>query len=183
MAQDPKAMSTLENMSFYRAGLFRLVSQGVGAVPVHALNSLYFKIVMQDDISQFDSETKVNVTAMMEYFSEWQFDRQDANALSNLSMMQVEWGEYKSALASADRGIALFKADLTQKYVTDMSGGGPFYPIIIKWELMLTKARVLILLEQHEKAKEPLTALVREARAMKFDGENLHEAEKLLATL
>ena len=183
LAQDPKAMSTLENMSFYRAGLFRLVSQGVGAVPVHALNSLYFKIVMQDDISQFDSETKVNVTAMMEYFSEWQFDRQDANALSNLSMMQVEWGEYKSALASADRGIALFKADLTQKYVTDMSGGGPFYPIIIKWELMLTKARVLILLEQPEQAKEPLTALVREARAMKFDGENLHEAEKLLATL
>jgi hypothetical protein len=183
LSQDAKAMSTVENLTFYRAGLFRLVNQGMGAVPVHALNSLYFKILMQDDVSQFDSDTKVKVTAMMEYYSEWQFDRQDANALSNLSMMQTAWGEYKSALASADRGIALFKADLTQKFVTDMSSEGPFYPIIIKWELLLTKARVLVLLEQPEKAKEPLTSLVREARAMKFDGENLHEAERLLATL
>jgi hypothetical protein len=183
LSQDAKAMSNVENLTFYRAGLFRLVNQGMGAVPVHALNSLYFKILMQDDVSQFDSETKLNLTAMFEYFSEWQFDRQDANALSNLSMMQTAWGQYKSALASAERGIALFKADLTQKFVTDMSSEGPFYPIIIKWELQLTKARVLVLLEQPEKAKEPLTSLVREARAMKFDGENLHEAERLLATL
>jgi hypothetical protein len=183
IGQDPKVMNSHENILFYRGGLFRLVNQGMGAVPVHAVNSLYFKIVNQDDVSQFDSETKVNVMAVLEYFSEWQFDRQDANALSNLSMFQVAWGEFKSALSSAERGIALFKADLTQKFVTDMSGGGPFYPIIIKWELMLTKARVLILLEQPEKAKEPLTALIREARAMQFDGENLHEAEQLLATL
>lgn len=183
LSQDAKAMSNAENLMFYRAGLFRLVSQGMGAVPVHALNSLYFKILLQDDVSQFDNASKLNVTAMMEYYSEWQFDRQDANALSNLSMFQTAWGQYKSALASADRGIALFKADLTQKFVTDMSSEGPFYPIIIKWELMLTKARVLVLLEQPEKAKEPLTALVREARAMQFDGENLHEAERLLATL
>ncbi len=84
---------------------------------------------------------------------------------------------------SAEKGIDLFKADLSQKYVTEMSGGGAFYPIIIKWELMLTKARTLVLLEQHEKAKEPLTALIREARAMQFDGEELHVAEKLLASL
>ena len=183
LSQDAKAMNDADNLMFYRAGLYRLVSQGMGAVPVHALNSLYFKILMQDDVSQFDQESKLNVTAMMEYYSEWQFDRQDANALSNLSMMQIAWGQYKSALASSDRGIALFKADLTQKFVTDMSSEGPFYPTVIKWELLLTKARVLVLLEQPEKAKEPLTALIREARAMKFDGENLHEAERLLATL
>jgi hypothetical protein len=64
-----------------------------------------------------------------------------------------------------------------------MSGGGPFYPIIIKWELYLTKARTLVLLEEHEKAKEPLATMIREARAMQFDGEELHVAEKLLATL
>lgn len=34
-----------------------------------------------------------------------------------------------------------------------MSGGGPFYPIIIKWELYLTKARVLVLLKRPDVAK------------------------------
>lgn len=183
LSQDEKAMSTIENIGFYRAGLFKLVNQGMGAVPVHALNSLYFKIILQDDLSQFDNDAKLNVTALLEYFSEWQFDRQDANALSNLSMLQIAWVQYKSALSSADRGIALFKADLTQKFVTDMSSEGPFYPIIIKWELMLTKARVLVLVEQPEKAKEPLTAMIREARALKYNGEELEVAEKLLATL
>lgn len=183
LVRDPNRMKAPDANIFHRNGLFRLAQQGVGPAAVHALNTLYFTIVREDNLNEIPFDAREKITNILDYFSSYQFDRQDANALSNLSLLQSGWGDYKSALVSAEKGIDLFKADLSQKYVTEMSGGGAFYPIIIKWELMLTKARTLVLLEQHEKAKEPLTALIREARAMQFDGEELHVAEKLLASL
>jgi tetratricopeptide (TPR) repeat protein len=164
LVNDPSRMKLPDAQMFYRAGL-------------------YFTIIKEDNLNETPFEARKKISEILRYFSSYQFDRQDANALSNLSMLQSAWGDYKAALDSAEKGIALFKAELSQKYVTEMSGGGPFYPIIIKWELYLTKARTLVLLEEHEKAKEPLTTMIREARAMQFDGEELHVAEKLLATL
>ena len=183
LVNDPSRMKLPDAQMFYRAGLFRLAQNGIGPAAVHALNSLYFTIIKEDNLNETPFEARKKISEILRYFSSYQFDRQDANALSNLSMLQSAWGDYRAALESAEKGIALFKAELSQKYVTEMSGGGPFYPIIIKWELYLTKARTLVLLEEHEKAKEPLTTMIREARAMKYDGEELHVAEKLLATL
>ena len=102
---------------------------------------------------------------------------------SNLALFQTAWGKHKEALISVDKGIALFSSELQQKHVTEMSGGGQFYPIIIKWELYLTKARVLVLLNKPDQAKVPLVTLIREARAMKFSGQELADAEGLLSSL
>jgi tetratricopeptide (TPR) repeat protein len=183
LVNDANLMKAPDSVMFHRGGLFRLAQQGVGPAAAHAANSLYFRIIKEDNLSEVPLEAREKITSLLNYYSSYQFDRQDANALSNLAMLQSAWGDYKKALESAEKGIALFKAELSQKFVTEMSGGGPFYPIIIKWELYLTKARVLVLLEQHEKAKEPLTAMIREARALQYDGEELGVAEKLLASL
>lgn len=183
LSRDEKLMQSQENVMFYRGGLFRIATQGVGAAPVHAINTLYFRIVSEDDVTGIEEPARSNIESMLEYYSHYPFDRQDANALSNLALLQSAWGKQKEALESTERGIALFNSDLAQKHVTEMSGGGKFYPIIIKWELYLTKARVLVLLNKPEKAKEPLIAMIREARAMQFSGPELADAEGLLATL
>ena len=183
LVNDANLMKAPDSVMFHRGGLFRLAQQGVGPAAAHAANSLYFRIIKEDNLSEVPLEAREKITSLLNYYSSYQFDRQDANALSNLAMLQSAWGDYKKALESAEKGTALFKAELSQKFVTEMSGGGPFYPNVIKWELYLTKARVLVLLEQHEKAKEPLTAMIREARSLQYDGEELGVAEKLLASL
>jgi hypothetical protein len=183
LQRNEKLMSDFDNMMFHRGGLFRIASQGVGPAAVHALNTLYFKIISQDDVTTIDVSARGKIEAILTYFAQYPFDRQDANAYSNLALLQIGWGKHKEALVSADKGIALFNTELQQKHVTEMSGGGQFYPIIIKWELYLTKARVLVLLNQTEQAKEPLVSLIREARAMKFSGQELADAEGLLSSL
>jgi len=183
LQRNEKLMSDFDNMMFHRGGLFRIASQGVGPAAVHALNTLYFKIISQDDVTTIDVSARGKIEAILTYFAQYPFDRQDANAYSNLALLQTGWGKHKEALVSADKGIALFNTELQQKHVTEMSGGGQFYPIIIKWELYLTKARVLVLLNQTEQAKEPLVSLIREARAMKFSGQELADAEGLLSSL
>jgi len=183
LQRNEKLMSDFDNMMFHRGGLFRIASQGVGPAAVHALNTLYFKIISQDDVTTIDVSARGKIEAILTYFAQYPFDRQDANAYSNLALLQTAWGKHKEALSSADKGIALFSSELQQKHVTEMSGGGQFYPIIIKWELYLTKARVLVLLNQTEQAKEPLVSLIREARAMKFSGQELADAEGLLSSL
>ena len=183
LQRNEKLMSDFDNMMFHRGGLFRIANQGVGPAAVHALNTLYFKIISQDDVTTIDVSARGKIEAILTYFAQYPFDRQDANAYSNLALLQTGWGKHKEALVSADKGIALFNTELQQKHVTEMSGGGQFYPIIIKWELYLTKARVLVLLNQTEQAKEPLVSLIREARAMKFSGQELADAEGLLSSL
>jgi tetratricopeptide (TPR) repeat protein len=183
LQRNQKLMDNYDNMMFYRGGLFRIANQGIGPAAVHALNTLYFKIISQDDVTTIDVSARGKIEAILTYFTQYPFDRQDANAYSNLALLQTAWGKHKEALASADKGIALFSSELQQKHVTEMSGGGQFYPIIIKWELYLTKARVLVLLNQTEQAKEPLVSLIREARAMKFSGQELADAEGLLSSL
>ena len=59
----------------------------------------------------------------------------------------------------------------------------PVYPIIITRELYSTKARVLVLLKRPDESREPLTTFIQEARALKFAGQELADAEGLLATL
>jgi hypothetical protein len=183
LQRNDKIMNTFENMMFHREGLFRIANQGVGPAAVHALNTLYFRIISQDDVTTIDVSAREKIEEIITFFTQYPFDRQDANAFSNLALLQTAWGKHKEALASADKGIALFNTELQQKHVTEMSGGGQFYPIIIKWELYLTKARVLVLLNKSEQAKEPLVSLIREARAMKFSGQELADAEGLLSSL
>jgi hypothetical protein len=183
LVRNEKIMENADNVMFHRGGLFRLATQGVGPAAVHALNTLYFKIISQDDVTTIPENARQKIEEIISYFTSYPFDRQDANAFSNLALLQTAWGKQKEALVSANKGIALFTSDLQQKHVTEMSGGGQFYPIIIKWELYLTKARVLVLLNQPEQAKEPLVSLIREARAMKFSGPELADAEGLLASL
>ena len=183
LVRNQKLMENADNVMFHRGGLFRLATQGVGPAAVHALNTLYFEIISQDDVTTIPENARQKIEEIISYFTSYPFDRQDANAFSNLALLQTAWGKQKEALVSANKGIALFNSDLQQKHVTEMSGGGQFYPIIIKWELYLTKARVLVLLNQPEQAKEPLVSLIREARAMKFSGPELADAEGLLASL
>jgi hypothetical protein len=183
LQRNDKIMNTFENMMFHREGLFRIANQGVGPAAVHALNTLYFRIISQDDVTTIDVSAREKIEEIITFFTQYPFDRQDANAFSNLALLQTAWGKHKEALVSADKGIALFNTELQQKHVTEMSGGGQFYPIIIKWELYLTKARVLVLLNKSEQAKEPLVSLIREARAMKFSGQELADAEGLLSSL
>ena len=183
LQRNDKIMNTFDNMMFHREGLFRIANQGVGPASVHALNTLYFRIISQDDVTTIDVTAREKIEEIITYFTQYPFDRQDANAYSNLALLQTAWGKHKEALVSADKGIALFSTELQQKHVTEMSGGGQFYPIIIKWELYLTKARVLVLLNKPEQAKEPLVSLIREARAMKFSGQELIDAEGLLGSL
>ena len=183
LVRNEKMMENADNVMFHRGGLIRLATQGVGPAAVHALNTLYFKIISQDDVTTIPENARQKIEEIISYFTSYPFDRQDANAFSNLALLQTAWGKQKEALVSANKGIALFNSDLQQKHVTEMSGGGQFYPIIIKWELYLTKARVLVLLNQPEQAKEPLVSLIREARAMKFSGPELADAEGLLASL
>ena len=183
LVRNQKLMENADNVMFHRGGLYRLAIQGVGPAAVHALNTLYFKIISQDDVTTIPETARQKIEEIISYYTSYPFDRQDANAFSNLALLQTAWGKHKEALISANKGIALFNSDLQQKHVTEMSGGGQFYPIIIKWELYLTKARVLVLLNQPEEAKEPLVSLIREARAMKFSGPELADAEGLLASL
>jgi hypothetical protein len=183
LQRNEKLMDNYDNMMFHRGGLFRIANQGVGPASVHALNTLYFRIISQDDVTTIDVSAREKIEEIITYFTQYPFDRQDANAYSNLALLQTAWGKHKEALVSADKGIALFSTELQQKHVTEMSGGGQFYPIIIKWELYLTKARVLVLLNKPEQAKEPLVSLIREARAMKFSGQELIDAEGLLSSL
>jgi hypothetical protein len=183
LQRNQKLMDNFDNMMFHREGLFRIASQGVGPATVHALNTLYFRIISQDDVTTIPEPAREKIEKIITFFAQYPFDRQDANAYSNLALLQTAWGKHKKALISADKGIALFNTELQQKHVTEMSGGGQFYPIIIKWELYLTKARVLVLLNKPEEAKEPLVSLIREARAMKFNGQELADAEGLLSSL
>ena len=53
----------------------------------------------------------------------------------------------------------------------------PVYPIIITRELYSTKARVLVLLKRPDESREPLTTFIQEARALKFAGQELADAE------
>ena len=183
LQRNQKLMDNDDNVMFHRGGLFRIANQGIGPAAVHALNTLYFKMISQDDVTTIPESARKNIEAILTYFTQYPFDRQDANAYSNLALLQTAWGKHSEALKSVDSGIALFSSELQQKHVTEMSGGGQFYPIIIKWELYLTKARVLVLLNKPEQAKEPLVSLIREARAMKFSGQELTDAEGLLSSL
>lgn len=183
LSRSPKHLENYDHVTFHRGGLWRLVNQGIGPVTVHALNSLYFRMISQDDVTAIPESARINIENILTYFTQFPYDRQDSNAFSNLALLQTAWGNHKEALESANRGIALFASELQPKYITELSGSGLFYPIIIKWELYFTKARILILLIRPNEAKEPLTTFIQEARAMDFSGQELVDAEALLATL
>jgi hypothetical protein len=144
------------NVDFYRTGLSIVANNGVGPAAVHAANSIYFSLSTHPEMADADPDAKGVTTRLLEYFAKFPFDRQDANALSNLAIFQCLWGDYQSALKNVDKGIALFEVEENPRFITEVSGGGPFYPIIIKWELYLTKARVLVLLHKPEKQKSLL---------------------------
>lgn len=183
LARDEKQMGSAENEKFYREGLFGLVNIGVGTGPVHAMNSLYFRVANRDDLSKRDPQARQNITDLHMYFSDWNFDKQNANALSNLAMLQLNWGDFDRALKSANLALELYEKPLTQKYQTEYTSNSEFYPIIIKWEVMITKARVLILLDDLDGAKEALKPMVAEATAMNYPGEELIDAQAMLAAI
>lgn len=185
MQLDSSIWKVPENHQFYKNGLNILMKAGIGPAVVHAANSLHFEVLSEGNPSAIPSGGRELISRVLTYFSDWKFDYQGANALSNLSIFQAAWGDYAGALKSIERGISLFQHELDPMLNTEMSGSGanPFYPSIIKWELLLNKGKYLIATGKSDKAAAPIATFVMEAKEMGYKGEDLREAERLLETL
>lgn len=165
-------------------GYWSLINRGCGAIPMHAINTFYFRVgkKRKDEIASFGEADKQFPRRALRYMATYAVENQDANALSNLAAYELTWRDYERSIATAEEGLAKLKKPLSPT-PSDLWQDNEASRLPIRLELLLTQARAYVGLGKNPEAKLLLEQIEAEAKAVGFNGWEYTEARDLLATL
>ena len=165
-------------------GYWSLINRGCGTISMHSINTFYFRVgkKRREEIATFSEADKQFLRRALRYMATYGVENQDANALSNLAVYELNWRDYERAIATAEEGLAKLKKSLAP-IPSDLWQDNDESRLPIRLELLLTQARAYVGLGKKTEAKRLLEQIDQEAKAFDFKGWEYTEAMDLLATL
>ncbi len=161
-------------------------TKGTGASVVHALNTyVYAQMNYGVSILGLSKESMVAFrdygATLLKYASAMPVDLQDANALSNLALLEISRENYDAAIEAVALGIAKLKEDRRHYPQSLMGNSAPEANPQIKLELFATKAELIYRSGDKAKAKELAMTIQEEAQALNYEGPEIAKARWILA--
>ncbi|MFM8236119.1 MAG: hypothetical protein ACKN9N_07050 [Actinomycetota bacterium] len=165
-------------------GYWSLINRGCGTISMHSINTFYFRVgkKRREEIAAFGEVDKQFPRRALRYMATYAVENQDANALSNLAVYELNWRDYERAITTAEEGLAKLKKSLPPT-PSDLWQDNDASRLPIRLELLLTQARSYVGLGKKTEAKRLLEQIDQEAKAFDFKGWEYTEAMDLLATL
>lgn len=179
MARDGDALRLALN------GYQEVMSKGSGLVLPHAMNSYVYMMqnhggavlgLSQDERDDFhDYGAKI-----LKYVTTLPVDLQDANAYSNLALLEIARRRYKEALEAVNAGITILREDRTHIPDSPIGNSRPTENPWIKLELFATRAELLYRANEKAKAKDLAAKVLEEALSLEYDGPEVKKVKWIL---
>ena len=163
-------------------GYQEVISKGVGTAVAHSVNSyVYTQNAYGNSMLALDEDAKAGFSnyavSLLEFGSQLPVDLQDANACSNLALIEVGRNNFEAALKAVNRGIAILKEDRRNLPHSAMGNSVVELNPGIKLELFSTKSEILYRHGQVEKAKEIAQNILEEASHSGHSGPEVEKAK------
>ena len=167
-------------------GYQEIMSKGSGMCLPHAMNSYVY--LMQNYgglILGLSDEERSNFhdygAKILTYVTTIPVDLQDANAYSNLALLEIGRKRYKEALDAVNAGVAILKEDRLHYPDSAVGNSRPLENPYIKLELFSTKAELIYRSGETAKAKELAEIILEEANALNHSGAEIEKVKWILA--
>jgi len=167
-------------------GYQEIISKGVGAAIAHAANSyVYTQTSAGNNLLALSDAAKAGfkdyAAGILNFVTGLPVDLQDANACSNLAMIEVSREKFKEALDAVNLGINKLKENRRHFPYSMMGNSIPELNPGIKLELFATKAELLYRSGNKAKAKEIATDILEDAKASDHMGPEIEKAKWIIA--
>jgi len=168
------------------AGMEEVISHGAGGSFVHAVNGYVYTMLnlAAQLIKQSPEDAKAfkaYAALLLKYVSKMPVDLQDANALSNLAMVEISRERYTGAIEAVTEGIEKLKEDRSFFPESVMGNSNPADNPGIKLELFATKAELIYRSGKKDEAKALAAIVVEEAAALEHDGPEITKVKWILS--
>jgi hypothetical protein len=167
-------------------GYQEIMTKGSGMCLPHAMNSYVY--LMQNYgglILGLSEEERSNFhdygAKILSYVTTIPVDLQDANAYSNLALLEVGRKRYKEALEAVNAGVAILKEDRLHYPDSAVGNSRPLENPGIKLELFSTKAELIYRSGEKSKAKELAQIILEEANTLQYSGPDIEKVKWILA--
>jgi hypothetical protein len=167
-------------------GYQEIMSKGSGMCLPHAMNSYVY--LMQNYgglILGLSEEERSNFhdygAKILTYVTTIPVDLQDANAYSNLALLEIGRKRYKEALNAVNAGVAILKEDRLHYPDSAVGNSRPLENPGIKLELFSTKAELIYRSGESVKAKELAQIILEEANSINYSGPDIEKVKWILA--
>ena len=167
-------------------GYQEIISKGSGAAVPHSLNNYVY--TMQNfggSILGLSEQERADFhdygAKLLTYASTLPVDLQDANALSNLALLEIARKKYSQALQAVNSGITLLRDDRTGIPESLFGNSVPSENPWIKLELFATRAELIYRSGDVVKAKELAAKVLSEAQSIKYEGPDIKKVQWILA--
>ena len=118
---------------------------------------------------------------LLTYATTLRVDLEDANAFSNLAVLEVARSRFNDALAAANAGITLLKEDRSYIPESFLGDSDPQLNPHIKLELFATRAELLYRAGQVAKAKDLAGKVLAEANSKEYEGAEIEKVKWILS--
>lgn len=168
-------------------GAQEIISRGVGVSFVHSINGYIYtqffaggmRLLGMDEDSKrgFAEYAKLLLT----YASRIPVDLQDANAFSNLALIEVSLRNYQQGLHYVELGISKLRENRSNFPDSIMGSSKLENNSGIKFELFATKAEILYRHGQVDKARRIAAIIVEEAQQLGHSGAEVEKAKWIVS--
>jgi hypothetical protein len=167
-------------------GYQEIISKGVGAAIAHAANSyVYTQTSAGNTLLALSDEAKAGfkdyAVGILNFVTRLPVDLQDANACSNLAIIEVSRQNFKEALDAVNLGINKLKENRRHFPHSMMGNSVPELNPGVKLELFATKAELLYRSGNKAKAKEIANDILEDAKASNHGGPEIEKAKWIIA--
>jgi hypothetical protein len=183
-----EALAKKDPTSFRLAlnGYQEIISNGSGISLAYALNRYVYAMLHSGGpvlgLSESERAGFYDYGArLLTYATTLRVDLEDANAFSNLAVLEVARSRFNDALAAANAGITLLKEDRSYIPESFLGDSDPQLNPHIKLELFATRAELLYRAGQVAKAKDLAGKVLAEANSKEYEGAEIEKVKWILS--
>lgn len=168
------------------SGIEEVISHGAGGSFVHAVNvyvymMLNFASKLIGQSAEDEKAFKIYGSTLLKYISAMPVDLQDANALSNLALLEISREQYSAAIEAVSQGIEKLKEDRMHFPQSMMGNSNSAENPWIKLELFATKAELIYRSGKKDEAKALASLVVEEAAELEYEGPEIAKMKWVLS--
>ena len=167
-------------------GYQEIISNGSGIALAYALNRyVYAMLNSAGPVLGLSASERAGFydygAKLLTYASTLRVDLEDANAFSNLAILEMARGKYNDALAAVNAGITLLKEDRSFIPESFLGDSDPQLNPHIKLELFASRAELLYRAGQVAKAKDLANKVLAEANLQSYEGAEIEKVKWILS--
>jgi hypothetical protein len=167
-------------------GYQEIMSKGSGVSLPHSMNSyVYLMQNLSGPILGLSEEERSGFhdygAKLLKYVTGLPVDLQDANACSNLALLEISRKRYSEALQAVNDGITILKQDRSQLPDSIMGNSKANENPGIKLELFATRAELIYRSGDKAKAQDLALKVLEDAESIKYDGAEIAKVKWILA--